>query len=185
MARVSLSPDDFAARCAAVELLLLDVDGVLTDGVIGLDDRGVEFRNFFVRDGSGLGLWREAGRRTAILSGRAAAVVARRAAELRIWPVEQGTGLKGKLDRFRRILADLALEPTQIAYMGDDLPDLPVLSAVGLAACPADAVAEVRTAAHVVTDAPGGRGAVRELIELILRQQGRWDGLLASCQVGA
>jgi 3-deoxy-D-manno-octulosonate 8-phosphate phosphatase (KDO 8-P phosphatase) len=167
-------PDaELAARCGPIELLLVDVDGVLTDGVISLDDNGVETKNFFVRDGSAIALWRKAGKRVAILSGRTARAVDLRAAELGISPVIQGA--RDKAGPFRAMLAETAMEARQVCYMGDDLPDLPVLCAAGLAACPADAVEEVREAAHYVTRAPGGRGAVREVIQLILKSQGAWD----------
>jgi 3-deoxy-D-manno-octulosonate 8-phosphate phosphatase (KDO 8-P phosphatase) len=168
---------DLASRCGPIELLLVDVDGVLTDGVIAVDDRGVETKHFHVRDGSGLSLWRKAGKRAAILSGRQAPAVDRRAAELGIAPVIQGAADKG--GPFRTLIAGLGLDARQVCYVGDDLADLPVLAAVGLAACPADAAPEVRRVAHVVTDAPGGRGAVREVVELLLKHQGAWDRLLA------
>ncbi len=171
-------PDDLAARCGPIELLLLDVDGVLTDGVIAIDDRGVETKHFFVRDGSALALWRKAGRRAAILSGRSAPLVAIRAAELGIDPVVQGAAAKGPA--FRAILAGLGLESRQVCYVGDDVADLPVLRAVGLAACPADAAVEARAASQLVSRYPGGRGAVREVVETVLRHQGAWEGLLAS-----
>jgi 3-deoxy-D-manno-octulosonate 8-phosphate phosphatase (KDO 8-P phosphatase) len=172
-----IAPDEVKARCAAIELLVMDVDGVLTDGVIALDDRGVELKHFYVRDGSALALWRRAGKRAAILSGRSARCVERRAAELGIASVIQGR--PEKAGPFRALLADLGLEPPQVGFLGDDLPDLPVLLSAGLAACPADAVPEVRAACHVVTAAPAGRGAVREVVELILRHQGAWDRLIA------
>ncbi len=183
---MSMSPDerlprndgDLAARCGPIALLLLDVDGVLTDGVIAVDDRGVETKHFHVRDGSGLSLWRKAGKQAAILSGRRAAAVDHRAAELGISPVIQGAA--DKYEPFRSLLSDLELDASQVCYMGDDLADLPVLGAVGLAACPADAAVEVQGVAHVVTRATGGRGAVRELVEMILKHQGAWDRLLAT-----
>ncbi len=111
--------------------------------------------------------------------GRKAEAVAHRAAELKVAAVVQGAA--EKLDPFRSLLAELGVEPRQVCYMGDDLPDLPVLTLreLGLAACPADAAAEVRAATGLVTSAPGGRGAVREVVELILKQQGAWDGLVA------
>lgn len=174
---------DLAARCGPIELLLVDVDGVLTDGVIAVDDHGVETKHFHVRDGSGFDLWHKAGKRSAILSGRWAPAVTRRAGELGIAPVIQGVSQKG--EPFRKLLAELGLNAAQVCYMGDDLPDLPVLRAVGLAACPADAAAEVRETVHVVTQTRGGRGAVREIVELILKQQGVWDGLVARYQVPA
>jgi 3-deoxy-D-manno-octulosonate 8-phosphate phosphatase (KDO 8-P phosphatase) len=172
----SLPPADLAARCGRIELLVLDVDGVMTDGVIAIDDRGVETKHFFVRDGSGIHLWRRAGKRAAILSGRSAALVERRAAELGISPVIQGK--PEKLEPFRAMLGDLNVASHQVCYIGDDLPDLPVLNVAGLAACPADAVSEVRASAHFVTQTPGGRGAVREVIETILKHQGVWEQLM-------
>jgi 3-deoxy-D-manno-octulosonate 8-phosphate phosphatase (KDO 8-P phosphatase) len=170
-------PADLAARCGPIELLVVDVDGVLTDGVIALDDRGVETKHFHVRDGSAFSLWRKAGKRAAILSGRTAPAVDRRAAELGITPVIQGASRKR--EPFRKLISDMGLEAEQVCYVGDDLADLPVLVAAGLAACPADAAAEVREVAHFVTIAPGGRGAVREVVELILKEQGKWEGLIA------
>jgi 3-deoxy-D-manno-octulosonate 8-phosphate phosphatase (KDO 8-P phosphatase) len=168
---------DLAGRCGPLELLLVDVDGVLTDGVIAIDDRGFEHKHFHVRDGSAFQLWRRAGKRAAILSGRWAPLVDRRAAELGIAPVIQGASDKGP--PFRALLADLGLDPRQVCYVGDDLADLPVLATVGLAACPADAAEEVRRAVHYIANAPGGRGAVREVVEMILKHQGVWDGLIA------
>src|SRR5262245_54129370 len=166
---------DLAGRCAPIELLVVDVDGVLTDGAIVVDDRGVESKHFHVRDGLAYSLWHRAGKRSAILSGRRAEVVERRAAELGIGHVRQG--LVEKWSPFRALLAELGLEARQACFVGDDLVDLPVLRAAGLAACPADAVAEVREAAHFVTAAAGGRGAVREVVEVILKAQGLWHGL--------
>ncbi len=166
---------DLDARCAAIELLAVDVDGVLTDGLIVVDDRGVESKHFHVRDGLGYALWHRAGKHSAILSGRKAEVVVRRAAELKIAHVAQG--LEDKGEAFRALLDQLGLEARQVCFVGDDLVDLPVLRAVGLSACPADAVAEVRAAVQVVATAAGGRGVVREVIEVILKGQGHWHGL--------
>ncbi len=169
------SATDLAARCGPIELLVLDVDGVLTDGVIAIDDRGVETKHFHVRDGSALSIWRKAGKRSAILSGRWAPLVNRRAAELGIDPVIQRAERKG--EALRRMLSELNLEPRQTCFVGDDLADLPALALTGLAACPADAAAEVLDLAQFVTKAPGGRGAVREVVELILKCQGSWEAL--------
>lgn len=170
------------ALCAGIELLAVDVDGVLTDGVIVIDDRGVETKNFHVRDGLAYSLWHRAGKVSAILSGRRAEVVERRAAELKIGHVAQG--LAEKRERFSRLLNQLGLEPGQACFVGDDLVDLPVLRMAGLAACPADAVAEVREAAHLVTAARGGGGAVREVVEVILKAQGLWHGLCRDYAAG-
>jgi len=174
---------NLAARCAAIELLLFDVDGVLTDGVIALDDRGVETKHFHVRDGSAIAIWRRLGKRAAILSGRRAEAVDRRAAELGIAPVIQGAA--DKAGPFRALLAELELEARQVCYVGDDLADLPVLNAVGLSACPSDAAPEVAEAVHLVTRAPGGRGAVREVVERILKYQGAWDEHVAGLMISA
>jgi 3-deoxy-D-manno-octulosonate 8-phosphate phosphatase (KDO 8-P phosphatase) len=174
---MATAESDLAGRCAPIDLLLVDVDGVLTDGVIALDDNGIETKHFHVRDGSAFHLWLKAGKRAAILSGRSAACVDRRAAELGITPVVQGYPQKG--EPFRKMIGEMGLDARQVCYVGDDLPDLPVLAAVGLAACPADAAPEVREVAHFVTSAPGGRGAVRQVVELLLKHQGTWDDLVA------
>ena len=170
-------PHDLAARCAPIELLVLDVDGVLTDGGILVDDRGVETKQFHVRDGSAIVAWRGQGKRVAILSGRSAPLVDRRAAELGIAPVVQGAARKG--EAFRAILDDLGVDARRACFVGDDLADLPPLLYAGLAACPADAVPEIRQVAHLVAAAPGGRGAVREIVEVLLKHQGLWDGIVA------
>lgn len=164
-------------RAAGVELLLLDVDGVLTDGSILYADDGTELKRFHVRDGSGLKLWRAAGKRAAIVSGRQSAAVERRAAELGITPVLQGRD--DKLAALAQVLAATDVRPEQVCAIGDDLPDLPVLRACGLAVAVADACPEVRRAADYVTTAPGGRGAVREAVEWLLKLSGRWDDLTA------
>jgi 3-deoxy-D-manno-octulosonate 8-phosphate phosphatase (KDO 8-P phosphatase) len=165
-----------AARCAPIELLLLDVDGVLTDGGIIYADEGEELKQFHVRDGSGLKFWQLAGKRAAILTGRTSRVVDVRAREIGIAPVIQGAA--DKLAAFRDLLGQLALTPEQVCFVGDDLPDLPVLRACGLAIAVADACPEVRLAAHHVTRTRGGKGAVREGIELVLRAQGRWQPIV-------
>jgi 3-deoxy-D-manno-octulosonate 8-phosphate phosphatase (KDO 8-P phosphatase) len=160
-------------RCAAVELLLVDVDGVLTAGGIVYGSPDLEIKQFNVRDGSGLKMWHRAGKRTGIITGRRSPLVDRRAAELGIAFVVQGAA--EKLPAFHQLLADTGVTAESVCYVGDDLPDVPVLCASGLAVAVADACAEARAVAHSITRAPGGRGAVRETIELILRCQGRWD----------
>lgn len=177
------SDQELDVRCASVELLVLDVDGVLTDGVIAVDDLGVETKHFHVRDGGGIALWRKAGKRVAIISGRSARCVEVRAAELGIAPVIQGASDKGV--PFRAILGEFGLEPGQVCAMGDDLADLPMMAESGLAACPSDAAAEVVAAAHLVARSAGGRGAVREVVELILKRQGLWASLVAGYRPGA
>ena len=160
-------------RCAAVGLLVADVDGVLTDGAIVYGGGGLELKAFHVRDGSGLKLWHLAGKRTALITGRSSPVVDVRAAELGIAFETQGAS--AKLPAYRELLARAGARPEEVCYVGDDLPDLPPLLHCGLAVAVADACAEVRAAAHYITRMAGGRGAVREVIELILRCQGRWS----------
>ena|SRR5262245_18243466 len=168
---------ELATRASAIELLLLDVDGVLTDGGIFYTDAGTEAKRFHVRDGSGLKLWHAADKRSAIVSGRSSVVVERRAAELGIRPVLQGRD--DKLRAFAEVLAETGLRAEQVCAIGDDLPDLPVLRRCGLAVAVADACREVREGAHFVTSAPGGHGAVRDTVEWLLKLRGEWDAVLA------
>ncbi|MFO0810999.1 MAG: HAD hydrolase family protein [Gemmataceae bacterium] len=165
-------------RARNIDLLVLDVDGVLTDGTITYTADGVEVKSFHVRDGSGLVFWQRLGKDVAIVTGRKSRAVAVRAQELGIARVRQGAG--DKLAVFRELLTETGIMPERIAAVGDDLPDLPVLAQCGLAIAVADACPEVRAAAHWVTAAPGGRGAVREVIERILDAQGRWRPLVES-----
>jgi len=165
------------ARLAKIRLLLLDVDGVMTDGRIIYDDRGGETKAFDVRDGHGLKLLQRAGIRVGIITGRQSPVVDRRASELGIELVYQGA--KDKLLPFREILAKTGLTADAVAYVGDDLPDLPVLRRVGFAVTVADAMAELKPHVHYITHAPGGRGAVREICDLLLQAGGHWESLTA------
>jgi 3-deoxy-D-manno-octulosonate 8-phosphate phosphatase (KDO 8-P phosphatase) len=165
-----------AERCRGIELLLLDVDGVLSEGNIIHADNGVEIKNFFVRDGSGLAIWRHCGKQAALLSGRASGTTTLRARELHIEHVLQGS--PEKLPRFRQLLATLGIRPEQVCFIGDDVPDVPILSNCGLAVAVADACPELLRLAHYVARAPGGRGAAREVIELLLRCQGLWHEAL-------
>lgn len=163
-------------RCGPIELILSDVDGVMTDGAVIIDNQGIEAKRFHIRDGLGIRLWQKAGHRFGLITGRTSQVVKLRAAELGIDPVRQG--VIDKLAAARDIFADLALDPSQVCYIGDDLLDIALIQSVGLGVAVADAVDEVRQAAHYTTTAAGGRGAVRETIELILRRQQRWDNLI-------
>ena len=167
-------------RIAAIRLLILDVDGVLTDGSIVYTDQGSELKTFHVRDGLGLQLWKQAGRSTAIITGRSSPIVARRAEELSFDALRQGCG--DKASSLNELRQELGFTNAQICVMGDDLPDLPMLAEAAVTICPADAVAEVRAVCDWVTTVPGGRGAVREAIEWLLKIQGHWDGLLRSFQ---
>jgi 3-deoxy-D-manno-octulosonate 8-phosphate phosphatase (KDO 8-P phosphatase) len=161
-----------AERCRLISALILDVDGVLTDGGIIYAAGGREIKEFFVRDGWAIKTWQKLGLSLGILSGRDSVVTALRAKELGIALVEQGHSDKGP--GFDRLLARMGVEALAVAYVGDDMPDVPVLRWCGLSVAPADACAAARGAAHYVTRSAGGRGAVREAIELILRSQGRW-----------
>ncbi|NWF54138.1 MAG: HAD hydrolase family protein [Syntrophaceae bacterium] len=160
-------------KAKKVRLLLLDVDGVMTDGRLGFDGKGREFKFFYARDGIGIKLLQQMGVRVGILSGRRAKVVSLRAKELGISLVRQK--IQDKAQALAEILETENLRPEQVCYMGDDLVDLSVLRRVGLAVAVADAVEEVKSLAHLVTRAPGGLGAVREVCELILKTQGKWE----------
>lgn len=159
-----------------IELLVLDVDGVLTDGSIVLDAEGRELKRFCVLDGAGMKYWQRAGKRIALISGRASPAVTFRAAELGVTLVRQNA--KDKLPVYECVLGELGLSDAQAAVMGDDLPDLPMMRRCGVAIAPAGAVEEVRQAADLVTRCGGGRGAVREAVEWILRGSGQWDRIM-------
>jgi 3-deoxy-D-manno-octulosonate 8-phosphate phosphatase (KDO 8-P phosphatase) len=158
-----------------IKLLLLDVDGVMTDGRIIYDSDGGESKAFDVKDGHGLKLVQRAGIQVGIITGRQSTIVDRRAAELGIELVYQGA--KDKQLPFREILQRLALEPGEVAYAGDDIVDLPVMRQVGFAATVADAMDEVKAAAHMVTRRAGGRGAVREICDHLLKESGHWTAV--------
>jgi 3-deoxy-D-manno-octulosonate 8-phosphate phosphatase (KDO 8-P phosphatase) len=164
-----------AADLAKIKLLLLDVDGVMTDGRITYDNDGGETKSFDVKDGHGLKLVQRAGIRVGIITGRQSSIVARRAAELGIELVYQG--VKDKSLPFREILEKLALLPEEVAYVGDDVVDLPIMRQVGFAATVADAVDDVKPYAHMVTKRCGGRGAVREVCDFLLKESGRWSAV--------
>ncbi len=153
-------------KAEKIRLILLDVDGVLTNGGIMLDNQGNEMKVFNTRDGMGITLARSAGLLTGILTGRTSECVRRRAEELRFDIVEQGHF--DKLPAFDSICSQNDIQPEEIAYMGDDLLDTPIMNRVGLAGAPADAHACARNAADCVTENAGGAGAVREFIDLIL-----------------
>jgi len=162
-----------SADLTKIKLLLLDVDGVMTDGRITYDNDGGETKSFDVKDGHGLKLVQRVGIRVGIITGRQSSIVARRAAELGIELVYQG--VKDKSLPFREILEKLALLPEEVAYVGDDVIDLPIMRQVGFAATVADAVDDVKPYAHMVTKRCGGRGAVREVCDFLLKESGRWS----------
>lgn len=169
---------DLASKCRAIELLLSDVDGVMTDGRIIYDNQGIETKRFHVRDGVGIKLWQKSGNRFGIITQRSSNAVKIRASELDVSLVRQGAA--DKMAALHEIIEKLGLELHQVGYIGDDLPDLPVLRAVGIGAAVADAAPEVRQAADYITSLPGGHGAVRETVEMILQNQQRWEDLVRS-----
>jgi 3-deoxy-D-manno-octulosonate 8-phosphate phosphatase (KDO 8-P phosphatase) len=169
-------PITLRSRCEAIELLVLDVDGVLTAGGVTYAGAGDEEKTFHVRDGSAIRLWQRSGKRAGIITGRNSPAVARRAKELDLDPVRQGVARKTQA--FREMLDSTGLRPENACCIGDDLPDLPMLRSCGLSVAVADACAEVRAEAHLVTRLAGGQGAIREAIEIILRAQSRWSDLL-------
>jgi 3-deoxy-D-manno-octulosonate 8-phosphate phosphatase (KDO 8-P phosphatase) len=165
--------EELQARASAVELLVLDVDGVLTDGSLYYGEHGEAMKRFDVKDGHGLVMARLVGLRAAILTARTSKIVERRGKELGLALILQGQ--KENASGLSEILHTLGVHPQACAYMGDDLNDLAPMGMVGLSACPVDAAAEVRRQALFVAQSPGGKGAVRELVELCLRASGRWE----------
>jgi 3-deoxy-D-manno-octulosonate 8-phosphate phosphatase (KDO 8-P phosphatase) len=159
--------------CAKIELILTDVDGVLTDGGIHLLDNGEQLVKFHIRDGMGVRLWREAGKKFGIVTGRDVKAVRRRADDMKVDVYK--AGIDDKLPAVDAIAAELALSREQICYLGDDLLDLRTIQAVGLGVAVGDAVEDVRHAARYVTSVPGGRAPLREVIEVILKNTGRWE----------
>jgi 3-deoxy-D-manno-octulosonate 8-phosphate phosphatase (KDO 8-P phosphatase) len=155
-----------------VRMLLLDVDGVLTDGSLPYSDRGQESKSFNVKDGLGVRMLINGGIKVAIISGRKSRAVEYRAKDLGIHEVHQG--IKDKVSIFDEILKRNKLNPEEICFVGDDLIDLPLLNRVGFAVGVSDAVKEVRKAVDYVTRLPGGKGAVREVCELVLKSQKKW-----------
>lgn len=160
----------------AIELLVLDVDGVMTDGRVFIHSDGGESKGFNILDGHGIRLWQRAGLKVALLSGRVSLATTRRARELEIPHVIQDC--KFKLPALQQLLAELGLAPEQAAYVGDDLMDVPIVRFVGLGVAVANAVDELKEYADYVTTRPGGAGAVREVIEHILKGSGRWASLM-------
>lgn len=160
---------------AKIRLLLLDVDGVMTDGRIHYSEDGGEIKSFDVKDGHGLKLLQRAGVQVGIITGRCSSIVNRRADELGIEILYQG--VKDKMIPYEEILRERGFKDDEVAYMGDDLVDLPILLRVGYSATVADAVEEVKNHVHYVTSRPGGRGAVREVCEVLLKQTARWSAV--------
>ena len=165
------------ALAKPVKLLILDVDGVLTDGRIVLDDNGLESKFFHVRDGHGLKMLSRTDVKVGFLTGRQSRVVAHRAAELGVDIVHQGA--KNKIEVYEGIIGELGLSDHEVAMAGDDIVDLPVMRRVGLAMCPSDAIDEIKAVCHMISAFPGGGGAVREMVEALMKAQGTWEQVTA------
>jgi 3-deoxy-D-manno-octulosonate 8-phosphate phosphatase (KDO 8-P phosphatase) len=171
------SADTTGGATPSIRLLVLDVDGVLTDGGIALNDHGLETKRFHVHDGCGLRIWQRLGGEVAIVTGRAGLSLRHRLNELGIRHLINGSKDKGS--DFARLCQSLAVAPAEVAMLGDDLPDLPILRRCGYPMAVRDGAAEVRAVARFVTTRPGGHGAVREAIEHLLVRAGRWGEAIA------
>jgi 3-deoxy-D-manno-octulosonate 8-phosphate phosphatase (KDO 8-P phosphatase) len=171
-------PQDALNRAAGIRLVIFDIDGVLTDGRLFFDRDREEYKGFHSRDGLGIKLLQRTGVQTAVISGRFSAAVALRMDSLGVAHVYQGQ--QDKLPVFESLCRELSLAPEQIAHVGDDLPDLPLLRRVGLAVAVSDAHASILPHVHWITANPGGAGAAREVCDLIMRAQGTLDGIVAS-----
>lgn len=174
MKPLSCVPDE---RMRPIRFLVMDVDGVLTEGGICYSESGEELKTFDVQDGAGIKYWQRAGHACAVLTGRSSPVVERRAAELGITLVEMGA--KDKLPVLKELVERAGVTLEETAYIGDDLPDWPPVAHCGLGLAVPDAAPELLEAADAVTSRSGGHGAVREVIEAILRRQGKWDDILS------
>lgn len=159
-----------------IQLILSDVDGVLTDGRLTFTDQGVEMKSFHARDGMGIKLWQKAGLAFGLVTARNSPIVHARAVELGIDLLRQD--VKDKREAVEQICDELDLQPAQVCFIGDDLLDVKAMRYVGLAIAPADASDEAKSVAHLVTEAAGGHGVVREAITLILKSQNRWDEVI-------
>ena len=168
--------EDINEALKKIKILVLDCDGVLTDGRIAIDEDGRERKFFHVYDGAGIRMLSKVGIGTAIISGRISPCTSIRAKDLNIDEVYQGA--EDKLPVFNELLAKHGLLPEQVAYIGDDLMDMPILKQVGVSITVADASKEIKENVDYVCERSGGHGAVREVIELILKAQGHWDKIL-------
>jgi len=171
-----LETDELNRRARRIKLLLMDCDGVLTDGRLELLENGDEQKSFHARDGQGISLFHRAGLKTGIISGRTSSAVERRAQDLDVGYVRQYA--QDKVKALEEILALAQVTLHECAFIGDDLADIPVMDRVELAFAVADAAPETKQAAHFVTEQKGGHGAVREVTDLILKAQGRWEELM-------
>jgi 3-deoxy-D-manno-octulosonate 8-phosphate phosphatase (KDO 8-P phosphatase) len=181
---VSPSKQDLLTRARRVKAIVLDVDGVLTDASLYYGARGEVLKAFSARDGFAIRMATNEGIAVAILSGRLAGPVRPRLSDLGIPREMVIQGSRDKKADVSVLAARIGVPVAEIAFMGDDLPDLPALTVVGLAACPADAASEVRERCHFVAGSPGGHGAVRELVKLLLEARGRWSEVVESWAAG-
>jgi 3-deoxy-D-manno-octulosonate 8-phosphate phosphatase (KDO 8-P phosphatase) len=175
--RLRIPTEEALDRARRVTCLLLDCDGVLTDGGIFVTPDGDEIKRFDVQDGHGIVLWRRVGHTVGILTGRGSRALEQRVEQLKIEFLVQRS--LDKLSSFEELVERARVSPEAIAYMGDDVVDVPLMRRVALAVAPPNAVPEALEAAHAVTERAGGHGAVREAIDFLLRAQGRWDELMA------
>jgi len=167
---------DIQQKCQSIQLILSDVDGILTDGGVEFNNHGIETKRFNIRDGLGIKLWQKAGYHFGLITSRTSQIVKIRATELGIDLVRQGVAQK--LSTLNDIARLMELDYEQICYIGDDFPDLPCIRAVGLGVTVPEASDEILAVADYVTKQPGGRGAVRDLVETLLKAQRRWDGVI-------
>ena len=163
-------------KAKKIKLLILDVDGILTDGRIVYTNSGDEMKSFDVTDGMGLALWHRADLKSAILTAKKSRIVSKRSKIMHIDKVYQNAFRKGEV--FKKILSDFNLSSEEVCFIGDDVIDIPVLKAVGLAISVPGAMSEVKAEVDYITKKDGGRGAVREVIDMILKLQGRWDHVM-------
>lgn len=174
---MELNPTDLSARLQRIKLLLMDCDGVMTDARIWLTPEGDEQKAFHARDGQGISIWHRAGLKSGIISGRTSTGLKRRAHELKIEYLHDYA--KDKTVALEEIVSDAKVSLDECCYIGDDLGDIAVMRKVGFAVAVANAASDTKAAAHYITKLAGGRGAVREVIELILKAQNRWEELVA------
>lgn len=163
-------------KAQKIKLIAFDVDGVLTDGSITYSDNGTEIKTFNAKDGQGMSMLADSQYITAIITARNSAIVDKRAKDLKVNHVYQGA--KNKLEAIAELLDMYSLDFSQVAYVGDDFPDMCILERVGLACCPFDAVDEVKSVCHFITSKNGGQGAVREVADLILKSSGKLERFL-------
>ncbi|BBN59824.1 KdsC family phosphatase [Hydrogenovibrio marinus] len=160
-------------KAAKIKLLILDIDGVLSDNKLYYGDNGIEYKSFHTRDGHGMVMLQQSGIEIGIITGRKSPLIDKRMKDLKVKHVYQG--VPDKLPTFLKLVEELGLDLSEIAYMGDDILDLPILTRVGLAACPKNADTEVPQHVHYVSRFNGGEGCVREMCELLLKSQGLWQ----------